>query len=114
MTRFHGHRIALVLVLAATFAARPALASVAGCQKSIVKETQKFLALKSKALQKCEDKRTSGSLPPSTVCRTESGTAIGIAKASTKARTAMAKSCCGADRACGNGDDESLASLGWG
>ena len=60
MTRSHVNRIALALVLpaffATCFAARPALASVASCQKSIVKETQKFLTLKSKALQKCEDR----------------------------------------------------------
>src|SRR6185369_16353140 len=107
----------ITLVLALVWAlcvASLAHGSVASCQKSIAKETQKFLALKSKALQKCEDKRTSGSLPPSTTCRTDSATAIGIAKASAKARNGIAKSCCGHDRACGNADDESLASLGWG
>jgi hypothetical protein len=103
-----------VLLISVAAAATPAQASVAGCSKSLTKETQKLTALKAKALQSCEDKRASGSLPPATVCRTESATALSVAKASGKARTAMVKACCGPDRECGNGDDESLTQLGWG
>ena len=92
----------------------PAQADVGGCRKSVTKNTQKFLAAKSKVLQSCEDKRTSGSLPPDTVCRTEFGTALAVAKAAQKARNGIVKGCCGGDRTCGTADDETLASMGWG
>ncbi len=112
--RIHTVLLAAVLLAAALAVAAPARADVAACRTAVAKNTQKFLAAKSKALQSCEDKRTAGSLPPETVCRTEYGTALAIAKASGKARTAMVKSCCGADRTCGTSDDETLANLGWG
>src|SRR5262245_20256376 len=103
----------LAALLAGLVAPRLADATATACLKTLVKNTQKFLALKSKALQTCEDKKRSGTMPPSTVCRTDSGTALAISHASSKARTAMVKGCCGDDRVCGNGDDVSLQVLDW-
>ncbi|MEO6030255.1 MAG: hypothetical protein ABIR79_25580, partial [Candidatus Binatia bacterium] len=109
-----------VLVAAATLACclattSPATAeNVPRCQRSLTKESQKLLAARSKALASCEDRKVAGSLPPSTVCRTESSTTFAIAKATAKARAAMVKGCCGQDRVCGNAGDELLSSIGWG
>ena len=92
----------------------PAQADVAKCQRNIAKASQKFLAARSKALASCQDNKIAGSLPPSTVCHTESKTAFAIGKASAKARIAMAKSCCGPDHVCGTAPEEALTSIGWG
>jgi len=106
--------VTLSLLANVIVVATPAQADVVKCQRAIAKESAKFLAARSKALQKCEDKKRTGSLPPGTVCRTEPAAASAIAKATGKAKSGIDKACCGDDRVCGNGDDESLAALGWG
>jgi hypothetical protein len=104
----------VTLIASLTVVATGAHADVTKCRRSIAKESAKFLASRSKALQKCEDKKRTGALAPGSICRTEPTAAVAIAKATTKAKSGITKTCCGPDRSCGNGNDESLAAIGWG
>lgn len=112
MTRSRHLAISFI-ILGVVLVPLSATAEVSVCRKAITKATQQFVAAKSKALQRCEDKKIGGGLPQSTACRTESGTAFAIGKASAKARAAIVKGCCGADRICGNAGDDPLSSIGW-
>jgi hypothetical protein len=100
-----------VLVLAA---ASSAFADPVKCQRTIADASGKFQKDKSSALQKCEDKKAAGKLPPSTVCLSDEKTAQDIQKAATKLEASIAKDCGGKDKTCGTSDDDSLASIGWG
>ena len=70
-----------VLVLAA---ASSAFADPVKCQRTIADASGKFQKDKSSALQKCEDKKATGKLPPSTDCLSDAKTAEKIQKAATK------------------------------
>src|SRR4051794_15363520 len=102
---------ALVLITgASTTAVR---ADVHTCQRSIAKESTKFTAAWSKALQKCEDKKLVTETF-ATVCWDDPSTTPMLLKASGKAWNGIVKACCGSDGVCGNAGDESLAAIGWG
>jgi hypothetical protein len=80
------------------------------CQRSIGKETAKFFAKKSKALQKCEDQVTQGMIAGP--C--PDGTAASkIATAESKKRGNICKACGGGDKVCGGTDDLSPAQIGF-
>ena len=100
-----------VLVLAA---ASSAFADPVKCQRTIADASGKFQKDKSSALQKCEDKKTTGKLPANTVCLSDAKTAEQIQKAATKLEASIGKDCGGKDKTCGTSDDDSLASIGWG
>ncbi len=84
---------------------------VVKCQRAIGKYTAKFFAAKSKALQKCEDKKLTGSL--SGACPDAGKAAPAIAKAESKKRAGICKTCGGGDRLCGGGDDLTPATIGF-
>lgn len=88
----------------------PTAKSIEKCQQSISKETQKFLAAKSKELSKCWDLRLKGK--HSDVCpdagadpkSTAGKAAAKIAKAMQKMNDKICKSCGGSDKVCGGTD----------
>ncbi len=116
MTLLHRQTTLIVasLVASVVLGAGSAAADAEKCQRAIAKESAKFLAARSKSLQKCEDKKLTGSVSPGTVCSSEPKTMAALAKSSSKAKSGITKACCGRDRTCGNADDESLAAIGWG
>ncbi|HEX5812969.1 MAG TPA: hypothetical protein VFY38_12740, partial [Pseudonocardia sp.] len=62
--------------------------------------------------ERCEGHVLAGTLPASTDCLADPGTPAAIAKTA-KARSRIARACCGPDGHCGTSDDESLAAVGW-
>jgi hypothetical protein len=79
------------------------------CRGTIAKESAKYAQAAEKRLQSCRERVRIGALPPSTDCHADPL----IAKAVTKLAQGVARDCCGSDETCGNGDDDSLASIGW-
>ena len=91
------------------------------CQAALSKETNKFMAAKSKALQGCWDSRLQAKhtavCPDGTISDTKSPARKAfdaIAKAETKKVAAICKACGGADKECGGGDDLAVAAIGFG
>lgn len=99
----------LVALAAALLLAAPAHADPLACRLGIAKASAKHAQKAAKTLQRCRDRVLAGGLPPSTDCHGEPGLAL----ARTKLALAVAKPCCGPDTACGTGDDEPLAGIGW-
>jgi DNA-binding beta-propeller fold protein YncE len=94
-------------------------AEVNKCQQAIGREAQKFLASKSKLLQKCWDRRILGrhgdtcpdaGAPIGSAARK---TADQIAKAESKKVAKICKACGGADQSCSGAGDLSLAAIGF-
>ena len=110
-------RRAFVLAAAAgalcVLAARGASADPVKCQQAISDAGKKYEDARIKALQRCEDKKLKGKLPPDTDCAEEAKAADKIAKAKATLAAAVAKQCCGKDKTCGNSDDDALAGIGW-
>src|SRR4051794_5162737 len=90
---------AVSLVAALAFAAT-AHADLVKCQRAILKESGKFAQAKIKALSKCEEAKVKGKFVPSTNCHTEAKASAAIAKAETKLRAGVDKSCGGPDKEC--------------
>ena len=84
---------------------------VISCQRAIGKNTAKFFASKTKALQKCEDGIFKGTVTGP--CPDGVKAAPAIAKAESKKRAAICKACGGADRVCGGGDDLTPGQIGF-
>ena len=80
------------------------------CQAAIGKSMARFVAAKSKALAKCEDKALKGAAGP---CPDAAKTAPAIARAATKLQTAICRGCGGPNRLCGGGDDITPAMIGF-
>ncbi len=80
------------------------------CQAAIGKSMARFVAAKSKALAKCEDKVLKGAAGP---CPDASKTAPAIARAATKLQTAICRACGGPNRLCGGGDDIAPSMIGF-
>jgi hypothetical protein len=97
---------ALVVLLVA---AATAHADAERCRTDVVKAAAKHAATVAKVLQKCGDRVLAGRLPPSTDCRADPA----LTTASAKLGAAVARACCGADGACGTGDDVPLGAIGW-
>jgi hypothetical protein len=83
------------------------------CQRDLAKASAKYVQGRTKALDKCEQSKTKGSLPPATVCASDPKVVAAQAKLDASLASSIAKSCGGADKVCGNGDDDTLASIGW-
>jgi hypothetical protein len=109
-----GARTLWLVAAVAVAGVRPAAADPVKCQREIAKRSSQFVQDKSKALQKCEDAKASGKLAAGTDCHSDGKTMQAIAKASSKLSSAIVKQCGGHDKTCGTGDDDSLASIGWG
>jgi hypothetical protein len=100
-------------LVATVVLAAPAHADPVKCQRSIVKESGKFAQAKMKALSKCEEGRLKGKIV--TTCAADVKTQDAITKAAGKLNAGVEKSCGGADKDCSTmGDNDSLASIGWG
>ncbi len=84
------------------------------CERGIARASAKYVAARAKALQHCEDEKTKGLLRPSTVCTDDPRTAAKLTAVTTQLFAAINISCGGPNRDCGDGDDESLQSVGWG
>jgi hypothetical protein len=112
LTRAHVAGAAAVgLVL--TLTALDAEAEPIKCQRDLAKASAKYVQKRSKALDKCEQAKTKGQLPATTDCLTDAKVVMTQGKLDAALAKSIAKSCGGADRTCGNGDDDSLASIGW-
>lgn len=110
----HHHWTALMLFLALGLVAvaAPADAETIKCRREIARQSSKFVQAKIKALGRCEDQILSGKIAGP--CPDAKASAQ-ITKASTKLRSAIDQKCGGSDRSCGTGgDDDTLASLGFG
>ncbi len=105
---------ALSFAAAAVLVTTPAYSDPIKCQRSILKESGKNAQARMKALQKCEDAKVKGKLPPATVCLTDSKTVTALVKGFNKLALGIAKACGGGDKNCSTtGDNDSLASLSW-
>jgi len=107
--------VAAVAVLAMGLgSAIPAHADPVKCERGLAKASAKYVQGRSKALDKCESGKTKGQFPPSTVCTSEMKTSFLLGVLATKFQASIGKSCGGADKTCGNGDDDALNTIGWG
>ncbi|HJQ83812.1 MAG TPA: hypothetical protein VKA21_07045, partial [Candidatus Binatia bacterium] len=86
---------------------------ISRCQRTIGKETTRFLAAKSKALAKCWDARLKGK--HTNACPTPGdGRAAGaIARAELRKRSRICSACGGPDSACSGGNDLTRAQIGF-
>jgi hypothetical protein len=87
----------------------PARARPAACRAVIAKASAKFVRTAVQVLRRCRARVLTAALPRSTDCTTDPR----IARATVKAKAAIAARCCGTDAACGSADDDSLTSIGW-
>jgi hypothetical protein len=87
-----------------------AAASPASCQREISKGFTKFTQAKMKALGRCHDAVVTGKFVGA--CPDQK-TAAAITKAQAKLTSGINNKCGGADHVCGQGTDETLASIGW-
>ncbi len=91
----------------------PARADLNLCRETIVLESARNLSGVLRDVARCEVLVLAGRLPASTNCRAAPGTPPVLALAA-RARSRIGRQCCGADRACGTADDQTLAAIGWG
>src|SRR5262245_17798813 len=106
--------VAVLVATAIVGATTAAIADPLKCERGLAKASAKYVQGRTKALDKCELGKTKGQFPPSTVCVLEAKASATISVAATKLSSSIAKACGGADKTCGNGDDDPLASIGWG
>ncbi|MFN8545237.1 MAG: CehA/McbA family metallohydrolase [Candidatus Binatia bacterium] len=84
---------AVVVVLAASPAWAVLSLGEQGCQKKAAAQSRAFFKGVAKALEKCHDKVSAGSLPPTTDCSLEATTAAKISAARTKLSAKIAPAC---------------------
>jgi cysteine-rich repeat protein len=115
MTKTTGGFVVAAIGLALTMGpARGAAADPVKCKEAIAKQSATYVQKRTKALQKCEEAKTKGKLPAAQVCTGEPKTQKVLGVLATKLGLGIAGACGGADKTCGNGDDDSLVSIGWG
>lgn len=90
------------------------LADPITCERGIAKFSAKYVAGRTKALQRCEDAKTRGTLRASTTCTDDPGTSAKLSALATQLFAGINRACGGDDHDCGDGDDEPLAAVGWG
>jgi len=93
---------------------RAAQADPVLCERALSPESAKFTRSATLALQRCEDAKVIGTVPPATDCSTDGGVVNAIGRAQAKLARKVAIRCGGQDHTCGTDDDESLVSIGWG
>ncbi|HEY2386101.1 MAG TPA: hypothetical protein VGK30_04005 [Candidatus Binatia bacterium] len=81
------------------------------CQVAIGKNAAKFLSAKSKALSKCEGGVLKGTVTGP--CPDALKAVPAINKAESKKIAGICKACGGADKICGNGDDQTVGAIGF-
>jgi len=113
--RWAAWTMALTLVLSATAQAQ---SDPIKCRQTVAAASAKYELARAGALKKCEDAVRKGKLPPSTTCPDgDAKTVTKIAGAQSKLDAAIAKACCGDDKACGAGSgadaDLALSAIGW-
>jgi hypothetical protein len=96
-------RIALAAVV---IAASTGGATALDCRDAIVGAAARYEQSTFKAVAACERRGEPD-------CRADVRTVSKIARAAARLDAVVAERCCGLDRACGTGDDESLAAVGW-
>jgi hypothetical protein len=111
--RGRGARI-MVVAAGCMLVARAAPADPTTCEREIAKTSAKYVAGRAKALQRCEDAKTKGKLRSTTTCTDDPQTAIRLSDAAFVVFARINAACGGPNRDCGDGDDEPLASIGWG
>jgi len=105
--------VAQAIALAYDELTAPGAPDLARCQRTIGKETARFLDTRTKALRRCWEGRLKGA-HANTCPSPGDGKAEGkIAKAAARARAKICLACGGADRDCGGGDDFSVAAVGF-
>lgn len=114
----HRGPSALVTVLATAawvlVCAGAALATPAKCVDAIAKVADAYVQGRSRNLARCADRALqAGDVAAAAACASDPATAARLAALEAKLAARIAASCGGADRTCGNGDDEPLAALGW-
>ena len=115
----HRHLTLVLLVVTASAllavgSPRSASADPLLCKRALSSESAKYTRTVTTALQKCEDAKVIGTLPPATDCTTNSQVVAMQGRASQRLMRKIASRCGGDDRTCGTADDESLVSIGWG
>src|SRR5215470_5922341 len=108
-------RVAVAMTLVVALAVEhEAAADAVKCKEGIAKQSATYVQKRAKALQKCEDAKTKGKLPATQVCTSEPKTQPVLGALASKLTLTIAGACGGADKICGNADDDTLASIGWG
>ena len=115
----HRHLTLVLLVVTASAllavgSPRSASADPLLYKRALSSESAKYTRTVTTALQKCEDAKVIGTLPPATDCTTNSQVVAMQGRASQRLMRKIASRCGGDDRTCGTADDESLVSIGWG
>src|SRR5262249_57964586 len=100
-------RRALALLMVWVGAAAPARASPESCQNAILAGAARYTQATAKAVAACRQRHVAD-------CAADARTAAKIARAETRLQTAIGQRCCGVDRVCGTGHDETPAAIGWG
>src|SRR5258706_4166707 len=95
-------------------AATSAQADPIKCQQGLAKASAKYVQGRAKVLDKCEQAKTKVTLPPATACPSDPTVGASLGKLGTTLGLSIARACGGADKTCGNGDDDPLGSIGWG
>jgi len=115
--RLHLTLLALAVTagaLVAVMSPRAAQADPVLCERSLSSESAKFTRSATVALQRCEDEKVMGTVPPATDCSTDGGVVDAIGRARAKLARKVGIRCGGQDHTCGTADDDSLVSIGWG
>lgn len=105
--------VALLLAVVVPLLASPAVADPAACARTLRRESAKLIKATQAAVAACEAQVRAGALASGTDCRTATSVTVAVATAAARAQGKVTARCCGGDRTCGTGDDETLASLGW-
>src|SRR5437660_980875 len=102
----------VVLPFVLVVLASSAYAADSPCARAITKASAKYVMLRAKAIQKCQDARMKGSLPASTDCEANATATAITMSARSHFTSSVASKCGGGDGTCGTGDDLTLASYG--
>ncbi len=114
MARRSRALVVATVSLASLIAWGGAHASPSGCARGIALASARYVQGRAKAIQRCEDAKTKGKLRASTVCTNDPRTATALGALATKLFVTINLACGGANRNCGDTDDEPLAPVGWG
>lgn len=105
-----------LLVLALWTVGLPAVARATpgSCASAIAKAADRYLQQRSAELARCADQALrDGDVAAASACGTAPATVARLAAFAGTLQAKIAAACGGADRTCGNGDDEPLAGIGW-
>ncbi len=84
------------------------------CKRTIAKASSTYVRARTKALARCEDGRIKGRIRIGDPCAADPATMRSLESAWVKLFADINRSCGGANRDCGDGDDLPLGSTGWG